>query len=370
MRKRTGIGSTEAFLIFSGKYGNDSEGFGHGSWADYPRYGTDKFFFIEDNTIEFGAATDTQEGARFVFRHNYTINAVVTSHGTEGGAMRGSRVCEVYDNTFNSNTGYAAPVGLRSGTILIHDNVSTGTPSTKPVICTFGNFRETYIRAKSVWGIADGTSVWDANDTEGNGIFIEGQAPHLFNSGSASSTSSQGTLTDNTKNWIPNQWVGYSIKKVGATTAYASYIVGNTQNTITYYNAVSQGGGSVSLVFNAGNNYQIHRVVTMMDMCGAGKTDRIRGDPPINTTTNRASYAHSAIEPCYSWNNSHNGAVSGFNATPALGRVSKLGVHYFNLGNAFPPNVTPQAVSNRYTSARNGVGYVGTYKYPHPLVGQ
>ena len=162
-----------------------------------------------------------------------------------------------------------------------------------------------------------------------------------------------------------------SIKKLGATTAYASYIIGNTDKTITYYNGRA-GGGPVSLIFNAGDRYQIHRVVTMMDMCGAGKTDLIRGSPPINTTTNRASYAHSAIEPCYSWNNVYlpTGTVLNFNATPALGRASKLGVHYFNLGNGFPPDTTPQAVSNRYTAARNGLGYVGTYKYPHPLVGQ
>src|SRR4029453_4508343 len=61
MRKRTWIGSTEAFLIQSDKYGNDSEGLGNGSFADYPWYGTDKFFFIEDNTIEFGAATDSSD---------------------------------------------------------------------------------------------------------------------------------------------------------------------------------------------------------------------------------------------------------------------------------------------------------------------
>jgi len=371
-KKRTGIGGTEAFLIFSGKYGNDSEGLGHGSWADYPWYGTDKFFFIEDNTIEFGAATDTQGGARFVYRHNYNIDTFCTTHGTEGGAARGSRAAEVYDNIFKWPTAYhPTEVGLRSGTILVHDNVSTGPIPAKNVVCSLGNYRETYIRPAPVWGIADGTSVWDANDTEGTGTFVEGHAPLLFNSGSASSTSPQGTLTDNTKNWIPNQWAGYSIKKLGATTAYASYIIGNTAKTITYYNGRAS-GGPASLIFNAGNNYQIHRVVTMMDMCGAGKTDRIRGSRPINTTTNRASCAHSAIEPCYSWNNSHapSGTVLEFNATPALGRVSKLGVHYFNLGNGFLPDTTPLAVSNRYTAARNGVSYVGTYKYPHPLVGQ
>jgi hypothetical protein len=39
------------FNIQTGSYGGPSQILGHGAWADYPWFGTDKFFFIEDNTV-------------------------------------------------------------------------------------------------------------------------------------------------------------------------------------------------------------------------------------------------------------------------------------------------------------------------------
>ena len=360
MERRTGIGSTEAFLLSST---NDR------SWADYPRYGTDKFFFVEDNTIEFGAATDTDTGARFVFRHNHTINAVVTGHGTEGGTIRGGRVNEVYDNTFNwTQVSHVVEGGQRSGTCLWHDNIATGTPaSVSGKICTFGDYRLSYIRPDPLWGLAIGTSVWDANDTEGNGTFVEGHPPFLFASGSATrGTTISGisaTFTDSTRNWASNQWVGYSIKKVGADTAYGSYITANTANTITYYHP------QAGLGFNIGDQYQIHRVLVMMDQNGGGRSDLIQGSAPINTTTGTASYAHTVKEPCYSWNNIYQptGAVLGFSTVDAQ-PTPKLNIDYFNLGGGFPADTTPAVVSSRYTAALNGVAYTGTFAYPHPLV--
>jgi hypothetical protein len=366
MTKRAGIGSTEAFIIYSGTYGNDREGFGNGAWADYPWYGTDKFFFIEDNTIEFGAVTDTLQGGRFVFRHNYTINAYVAGHGTEAQAPRGGRANEVYGNTFHWTLANHGPTGgQRSGTCLWHDNNFTGTPaSVAGAACSLHNFREDYSRPNPVWGIADGTSVWDANDTEGNGTFVEGHPPFLFDSGNATETRPQGTITDSTKNWTPNQWVGYSIHKPNQATSYGAFIISNTATEITYFD-----GDQDVLSFNAGDPYQIHRVLLMMDQNGGGRTDLIHRSPPINSKTGKASYAHTTIEPCYSWNNVYTptNASLGFSVRPGQ-PTTKLNIDYFNLGAGFPADTTPSAVSSRYTAALNGVAYTGTFTYPHALV--
>src|SRR4029453_16137817 len=95
--------------------------------------------------------------------------------------------------------------------------------------------------------------------------------------------------------------VSYRIKKVGGTGSYGSYIISNTSNTITYsYNDSVSGG---HLIFNAGDTYEIQRVLVLMDQNGRGKGDRVAGEPPINTTTGKASWNHEALEPCYSWNN-------------------------------------------------------------------
>jgi hypothetical protein len=124
------------------------------------------------------------------------------------------------------------------------------------------------------------------------------------------------------------------------------------------------------LIFNAGDTYQIHRVLTMQDQNGRGKGNQLTGPTrPINTTTGTPSWNHGALEPCYSWNNifAPNGDALGFGAADAQ-PTTKLNIDYFNLGGGFSADTTPAVVSSRYTAARNGVNYVGTFVYPHPLV--
>ena len=77
-----------------------------------------------------------------------------------------------------------------------------------------------------------------------------------------------------------------------------------------------------------------------MDQGGAGKSDLLKGNKPsINTTTDTVSYAHSALEPCYSWNNTYhplNGSdqVLGFN--PGVTRLIYLGSITLTLATASP----------------------------------
>jgi hypothetical protein len=369
-------GASFPFHIWHNSWGGTSQINGNGSWADYPWYGTEKFFFMEDNTVRSNTRVtnsfvDTFYGGRWVARHNYLKDTMPSGHGTEGGAARGQRVSEFYNNTINITIPWGGG-GQRSGTSLWHDNAFTGTEPKHNSHCTLPNFRETPARPHPVWGIADGTSVWDVNDTEGNGTYVEGHPPYLFDSGTdTSSVNSQGVIHDSTKNWTPNRWVGYSIKNTNpASPAYGlgSYIISNTSNTITYFYYTGNDGGH--LIFNAGDTYQIHRVLTMMDQNGRGKGDQVRGHPqPINTTAGRPLWTHQALEPCYSWNNSHtsSGRSFGFNVNDRQ-PTTKEGIDFFNLGSGFPADSTPLAVSNRYTAALNGVQYIGTFVYPHPLV--
>jgi len=368
-------GNSIPFYVWHNAYGGANQINGNGSWADYPWYGTEKFFFIEDNTVirinavAARSLVDTLFGARWVVRHNYLQNVIPEGHGTEGSAPRGNRADEFYDNTVNITVLWGGG-GQRSGTSFWHDNVFTGTASSTGSHCSLSNFRETPSRPDPVWGIADGTSPWDANDTEGNRTFVEGHLPFLFNSGTdTSSVNSRGVIHDSTKNWAVNQWVGYSIKNLNLTDAYGSYVISNTSNTITYFYYTGTDTAGRYLIFNAGDRYEIHRVLIMMDQNGRGKTDQIVGVPPINTTTGRASWPHSALEPCYSWNNvyTRTNTALGFDA-PAQQPTTKLNIDYVNLGGGFPADTTPAVVSSRYTAALNGVAYTGTFVYPHPLV--
>jgi hypothetical protein len=232
-------------------------------------------------------------------------------------------------------------------------------------LCNLGVFRE--FRPTSGFGQAVGNNIWDANDTEGNGTFVKGHAPHLFESGTATTSAAGGRLIDNTKNWVPNQWAGYSIKRANINAG--ANIISNTSNTISYYYYTDNTGKFKPLIFNAGDKYQIHKVLIALDQNGRGKGDLLSGNPAINTSTGAANWPHQALEPCYSWNNVYaaNGHELGFRSGASGQTTTKPGVDYFNLGGGFPANSTPSAVSSRYTAALNGVDYTGTFIYPHPL---
>src|SRR6516164_4115322 len=109
-------------------------GNGNGSWADFPYYGSEKFWFIEDNTIK-GSGTlitsggiDQYRGGRFVARHNYFLNAGPAGHGTEGGPARGQRCDQVYNNTFEWTIAHSGKAH-RGGSTIWHDNTLLGTSS-------------------------------------------------------------------------------------------------------------------------------------------------------------------------------------------------------------------------------------------------
>ena len=95
--------SSISHIIRQGSWNNKTQG--HGSWADFPYYGSEKFWFIEDNTIKgaggISGGIDCSTGGRYVARHNYFLKCNPNGHGTEGGLVRGMRCYEVYDNVFN-----------------------------------------------------------------------------------------------------------------------------------------------------------------------------------------------------------------------------------------------------------------------------
>src|SRR5206468_4065892 len=178
----------------------------------------------EDNTLVrrnntlANSLVDSFYGGRWVARHNYMENMIPSGHGTESGAGRGQRANEFYDNTVNMTVAWSGG-GQRSGSSLWHDNNFIGLDSRNGSMCNLPNFRETPARGIQVPGtftVADGTCPWDQNDTEGNGTYVEGHPPFLFDSGSPTSgttiSGETGTFTDSTKHWVTNQWAGYSIK--------------------------------------------------------------------------------------------------------------------------------------------------------------
>src|SRR5438132_1096971 len=370
----TSTGGT-CFMVGTSNYNGGV--LGHGAWADYPWFGTDKFFFIEDNSMKGNGSEptsgniDAMFGARLVVRHNDFTNCRLGWHGTEG-AYRGTRAVECYANVTHWSILMSAM--NRSGTALYHDNTWDGMKSQS------GNahgqiviFREyAGVGSDCPYAYADGTGPFDSNDTEGNGTYVRGHAPHIFDSGTCSSASTQqgsiGVMTDNTKNWTANQWAGYSIKmKTGQAVLKGSYITSNTANTITYiyYDGTDRGP---QLIFQSGNTYEIHKLLVALDQVGRGKGDLLSGTGPItNTVTGGQGWPQQALEPAMSWNNVYSdGTAYGFTCSMPS---EKEGRDYYNLGKGLATDGAPAPVTGIYTASLNGVAYIGPYTYPHPLTG-
>jgi hypothetical protein len=303
---------------------------GDGAFMEAVGFGGPKFLFIEDNCAKCGA--DLTHGGKAVFRYNTFFNFQVGDHGTgmtfpDG---RGGRAREIYNNVFHTTADHVGfgQTGCNGGSVLFHDNTFVDNLPGGGAI-TLGNFRTIQSNGRPFYG-ADGANAWDYNVTEANGTHVDGHPPYLFGSGTLSAVSGT-TLTDSTKNWSPaNKWVGYSVGRTpdGAT----AVIIGSTNNTLVIRERISQGRA-------AGNAYEIHKVLAVLDQPGLGIQTGI-----MNRLQPR--WMQQAIEPCYSWNNVYAPNGSHLNFVPDNSGFTVQNIHYFN--NTPMPAYTP-------------------YNYPHPL---
>lgn len=106
---------------------------GDESWTRGMSWGTGRAVVIEDSTFDFefpnDAATDCEDGGRYVFRYNQVRNGQAGNHGLDS-VLRSCLQMEIYENTFNADYGpgvYWSAVGSRGGTAVVFNNTITGT---------------------------------------------------------------------------------------------------------------------------------------------------------------------------------------------------------------------------------------------------
>ena len=155
-------------------------GLGEGSWKEPTNLGSEEAIYIEDCRFTYPSGIlhnviDANQGGRYVFRHNYVEDSFVMSHSLMNGTptyfSRGTRITEVYENTFIAvkpeYTRFAA-IFLRAGTGVVFNNrvtnLAVGTRYS--VAVAIDNVR-TYDSPPYV-GRADGTNPIDGNE-ESNG---------------------------------------------------------------------------------------------------------------------------------------------------------------------------------------------------------
>ena len=356
-----GKGVNHSHFITNGSTNGHTNG--NGAWADFPYYGSDKFWFMEDNTIKGNGGSNTSggvdclHGGRYVARHNYWQNATPNGHGTEGWAVRGMRAYQIYNNTFF----WAIPFGAsqRSGSSIWHDNTWLGANSPNNKHTSLSYYRE-YAAADNKltgWGNADGENGWDKNDP--HGLYYSGTAASNTTTGDRATFTVTGSI-------VPGAYKGMQIRNDHAGAAcylHSAAILRNTATTITYYYYGSRDRGA-PLLFNAGDEFSIRNVLIGLDQNGRGKGDLI-----TSSKHQPRFWPNQQQETCFSWNNqnANTGQVLGFgnNSVP----TQHEGSDYVNLGAGLPANQIPTQVTAAYPAGVNGgSAYTHEYTYPHPLV--
>lgn len=138
-------------------------------------------------------------------------------------------------------------------------------------------------------GACDGTSPLDNNDGT------------VYASGTHTGANGATILTDSTKSFTTNQWLGtgesahYSIRNV--TKGWGSRITANTATTVTRDGSIF----GATYIFDNGDSYQILRAAQCIDQVGRGQGDSISGTPP-----SPAVWPNQALEPVRAWSNTRN----------------------------------------------------------------
>lgn len=236
-----------------------------GSFGEAVVYGNDKWWVIENcrynRTNSSYAFIDAYRGARYVVRYINGTNVWVEAHGSESGGVRGTRALESYMNTFYGNGVTDYGHNMRSGSGVIFSNLFLNLNGAANAM-HLDAYRKTVLAIP--WGEATGDNPIDSND----GV--------TYASGTATSGGTR-TLTDNTKNWTTDQWVGYILARMTPlnsgytllTDFRSGYITGNTATTITV--APNIGGDFPDIVFAANDTYRLYKTLQIFDQPGAGK---------------------------------------------------------------------------------------------------
>jgi hypothetical protein len=282
---------TQTGVMGMGAY-NDQKN-GNGSWMEGPHWGSYSFFFMENNVVhnlfKNGGNMDAKRGARYVVRYSKIYDgSFIQTHGTEGDPDRGCRAIEFYNNICTrSADGPGSPGGLRSGNILFHDNQYRGAALNSNLALvafrTLVNFQP--------WELASGGNPWDQNDPHG-----------LYASGRAATASVVGATKGDTSFYVAGNLSayktgGYSIRNTR--TGLGSLILGaayySTTNRTHITCAYSPAWEISKVSFNAGDPFEIRRVLRVLDQTGLGAGKLYsESATPLNGAVNEHSYA---------WNN-------------------------------------------------------------------
>lgn len=315
------------YFSFSGQTGlvNDGRralggGYGDDTWSKPVPTGTEnEGVYIEDNVFTAStsvSAIDAFAGTSYVFRYNISTNCDAGGHGTESTQQaRSVRYHAAYGNTWYYSTSGEYANLFRGGSGNVFSNQVNGASSQGIVRMVYYRLGDSF----TPWGGAFGNNNWDLNST-------------VLDSGSLTAANGTSrTLTDSSKNWTVNQWVGHSIYST-STATHGGFIASSTSNTVTV--AVTWNGSVDS--WTNGEPYEIGTVIKGIDQPGAGSGD-------LTSYSNTPAWPNQTDEPIYIWANS------------GKTNISNAGYYCIVSGRDYTNSPNPN-----YT----------VFTYPHPLIAE
>lgn len=328
----SGTGSDNGIQEYNGGTCNGGTKWGNHAWANATNLGGSNFFFLEDNVVQNGFSNDCLFAGRFVIRYN-TFNvsapgAPVQTHATTGGAQRGCRAWEIYDNyVVNQSASQAFEAfRLESGTGVVWNNTVSTANGGYSHILSFHSERSSNVTygeqpTPNGWGYCgtnfNGTgSEWDQNTltTDGHECLDNvgmGQG-HLIADGS--------TNVDNNG----NSWPGIYDTQATSGTAAVTMDANGSGYTVGDILTVVQTGGSglqISVTCTsggcaAGNTGSVKQIsvtakgsgyTTATGLATTGGT----GTGATVTVLGYIDWPQQALEPVYEWMDTANTTAGG-----------------------------------------------------------
>jgi hypothetical protein len=284
------------YIRNAGSWNNDSAGKGDASWADYAYWGSNTFWFVEDNVFNepsftgLGYANDCTNGGRSVWRSNAATGyVVIQGHETLGDAYRGCRATEIYKNNWTIPASYASASGFstRMGDMLVWGN----TLATKNIVNLFldrytqvnGTFAGWELCGQAFSGkvnvAADGVTVtWVSGTYKFMTRWPSPAAPKIIINGVPYPIASVTPTT-------PGSQTGTTMTLGGST--------GGALNGASFYVPSQWDGNTDSTGYPC------------LDQQGRGKGDLIAGVFPnkIQSVTRTVTWPNQAVDPIYVWAN-------------------------------------------------------------------
>lgn len=312
---------------------------------------------------------DVEAGGVACVRSNVLFNSTLSVHGLDtSGRNRSGKQLEVIGNYFYfDGAQFGGPnqiVDYRGGYGVVYSNTIV-TNGASMSVGFLGSSK--YYRSVSTtdswqpWGPADGghLSPWDVLRST--------------NSDSGTATATGSFCQDNTKSWVTNQWVGYTLVNMDVTNLYVQSWNGGANSITNRYcplSVVSSNNGNTLfwtptswasqglLSITSGTKYKLYDVYPGIDFPGYGGGDVISHSgpnlydfyTPTNTALNAAAYPRQTLYGIYYWSNTLNGVLINNSSSWAPGNAG-----YANIVNG-----------RDFTNGVPKPGYTPLV-FPHPL---